>query len=279
MSKKPTDRPRRKVEDYLIPEEDRDIWLRNLLACLGEALGILNLGINKSERKSNPYELSVRDSESPIDIELQKTKTGMQLSFSGWATDAELDAWLVAARKAESATNASRQELRWSAIVGPNIEITRSRSAPKLAEECMLGTIKLTPSQERLFEVVPTGSHLTNQRGFILSWPARASGAVLGHDYQQAEAAAGRELRLLCALLSITFDECWDVRRGLSSSRRTRSTSRRPRRNSWRTASQRTTSRRARSSSCRSGSAPPTSRCKRTRNFETPSSRSTKHSA
>lgn len=216
MSKKPTDRPRRIVEDYLIDGEDRDIWLGNLLKKLREPLDIAGIDIEKSDREPRLHKLSGRGSESTIDIELRETKNGIQLGFSNWLSDAELDVWMTAARKAESDTNAGRREFRWSAIVGPNIEITTSYSTPKLAEECMLGAIKLTPSPDRLFEVVPTGSHMTNQRNFMISWPGRASGTVVAHDYWQAAAAAGRELRLLCALLSITFDACWDVRYGPS---------------------------------------------------------------
>jgi hypothetical protein len=80
-----------------------------------------------------------------------------------------------------------------------------------LAGVATVGDLHLAPGGVRHTEYIDRHQSF-NGRGRMSSWPAVVTGSSAGFDWWSAQAAATREVNLLCGLLAVAWRSAWRIR-------------------------------------------------------------------
>ena len=196
-------------------QKSADEWIHWLGVCLAEQdTGVRHTG-TKIDETTKPFtELSaVRSDEMPSNTHLLLFATTDGVLVSLGAHEGELDdevasAWAAAVTCATGRVGQASQTFEWTAIIGPG---GGGRFA--LADLTQIGPFALSPAGRSLTviepnEILPSLHSRTSNH----SWPILVRGSHEGYNWPDTSKRAARELRRLCALLSLDREfSTWTV--------------------------------------------------------------------
>lgn len=125
--------------------------------------------------------------------------------------DVVVQAWVNAVDDTtRHVTRLGEQRFRWSAVIGPSPG--RGTSRVGLSDVATVGDLTLSPGSNEMWERFPRVHDDIMGWSVGYSWPIVVEGVGSGVGHDKTYDAINVDLRRLCAVVSLAWDDVWSVR-------------------------------------------------------------------
>ncbi|WP_125726790.1 hypothetical protein [Kibdelosporangium aridum] len=189
-------------EGVFVPVEDRDRWLADGFRMLGASA----YQARPSGKHVSAFEYSAHDIESDTFLEVlfERSNTA-QCWLHGYQDNNELIAWRNAFKSASLDLATPLQEFTWHALIGlSRIKDMTPLMNARLPADISIESFEFEVSPHRLIEYA-TNPLDPSSSALMISWPVHLKGVSPGRDWWEACKSASRNIRLICALLSVAY--------------------------------------------------------------------------